>query len=326
MVNFHAVRLWALGSGGFGLHTPSLDGFKVSAFILDAPAAAAAIRSGAAPRVDTVDGLEEAADVALPAWALGPYRRTLLAWAHAMEGFGPDDFATLQRCARDEIQDAAMTLPLAQSIIRMSRYDSDVFCKVSRTIIDGAPSAPPTTQSDIYRDVCRIYERFFPIQKSKDVAFDLGRVCMGLKRYAEAVQLFLASARHTGDHHVTSYNTGVCLYHLGQFEQSHACLLHTLELNPSYSDAAVWEGKARARLQTEALIAAGRRPAAAAAAQVSHRAAPSSAHGHAHGGVECTANHGSVGLFSSAGDEYDSEEEEDGNDADDSSTPFVAPP
>ncbi|RYG41306.1 hypothetical protein EON68_03230, partial [archaeon] len=34
MVNFHAVRLFALAKGGFALHTPHLEGFKCSAFVL----------------------------------------------------------------------------------------------------------------------------------------------------------------------------------------------------------------------------------------------------------------------------------------------------
>jgi hypothetical protein len=197
MVNFHAVRLYALARGGFSLHTPYLDGFKCSLFVLPGPAPGAS--AAAAP---SAADLLASADVTLPASALTAFPELTYAWADLMDTFGPDNFSTLQRCVRDETPGAA-SVKTALATIRMSAWDADVFFKFKQELIDRTPHASDKAKADIYRDVQRVYERYYPLQPAKDIALELGRVCMGLQRYPEAIELFTASQRHCGEHHVS---------------------------------------------------------------------------------------------------------------------------
>ena len=80
MTNFHAVRLYALARGGFSLHTPYMDGFKCSAFVLDSTGSG----TPAAP-VMTLEDVVAAADVTLPSAALAEHRDLLYEWADCME-------------------------------------------------------------------------------------------------------------------------------------------------------------------------------------------------------------------------------------------------
>ena len=100
----------------------------------------------------------------------------------------------------------------------------------------------------------RVYERYYPLQGAKDVAFELGRVCMGLRRYAEAVQLFIASQRQCGEHHITCYNAGICLFHVGEMSAALACFDRSLTLRPDYADAQAWRLRAT-RSQAEGVAA-----------------------------------------------------------------------
>ena len=139
-------------------------------------------------------------------------------------------------------------------------------------VVDRAPAASERLQADIYRDVRRVYERYFPLQAAKDVAFELGRVCMGLRRYLEAVQLFAASQRQCGEHHITCYNMGICLFHMAEMRGALACFDRSLHLKPDYIDAASWRSRALERLGAAEAAAAA--VASAAAAEVAAETAP----------------------------------------------------
>jgi hypothetical protein len=248
-VNFNAVRLFTLAHGGFSLNTSYLAGFKVCAFVTDAPLVDTPIRG---------DALAAAAATILPPAALERYPRLCHAWADVMDTFGPDTFVALQRAAKDEVPDPS--LRTAQAVVRLSNWDPDVFFKFKNTFITRAPAAPPRVQADLYRDVRRVYERYYPLNAARDMAFELGRVCMAVRRYPEAVALFMASARQAGPHHVTAYNIGISLFHMRQFHASIAALDRALVLDPKYGDAAAW----RARAVEEATRAAGGAGGAAA--------------------------------------------------------------
>ena len=264
MVNLHAARLLALAWGGFSLHTQYLDGFKCAALLLRAPPAAA---GGPAPpppppSPPTPASLAAADAELLPRWATAALPGLCGAWAEAMEGFGPDAFAALQRRLTEEVK--RPTLKTALAALRLACWDPDVFVNVRQAVIDGAPGAGERQAADIYRDVRRVYERYYPLQPAKDVAFDCARVCMGLRRYPEAINLFLASTRQCGEHHVTAHNGGICLFHLGRFEAARDCFKRALTLAPKYADAASWLKRAEEQLAARAAAAAAAAVVAAA--------------------------------------------------------------
>jgi tetratricopeptide (TPR) repeat protein len=133
----------------------------------------------------------------------------------------------------------------------MSCWDADVAFKFRQTLIDKAPTCNEKQGRDLFQDVSSIYARYYPLQPSKDMAFELGRMCMGLRRHHEAAALFWASVRHAGEHHVTLYNIGICLFHLGDSYMRGALIAfnRSLSLNPAYEDALAWRTRAVAKLE-----------------------------------------------------------------------------
>jgi len=284
MVNFHALRVYALARGGFALQTPLVDGFKCSAFMFGlrhdgaaaaaggpsssaaaAAAAAAAAPAAAAAAVPLVPAAEVMAlvDVAVTDAALA-YPELLCAWADCMDTFGPDNFAALQRCVRDELPRPSLKTALAT--LRMSCWDADVFYKFKAVFIEGTPAAPAKLQADIARDAQAVGARYFPLQASKDVSFELGRVHMGLRAYRNAIALFHASMRQCGEHHVTWYNIGICHWYLDEWTESQITFNTALTLRPDYTDAASWRDRVDAKIQGLAFLRTAAAAADAAAA------------------------------------------------------------
>ena len=123
---------------------PYLEGFKCAAFNLGVSSASRSL---------SVDDVLSAANTTLPPAALGTHRDMLLAWADAMDTFGPDNFSALQRAVKEEVVPGPPSLKLATAIVRLAAWDADVFFKFKSVFIDRTPAASEKTQKDIARDV-----------------------------------------------------------------------------------------------------------------------------------------------------------------------------
>ena len=72
-------------------------------------------------------------------------------------------------------------------------------------LIDRAPYLSEKQQHDLRRDALQIYECYYPLQRTKDVAFEIGRLFMGLKHYKDAIAFFQDSQKFCGEHHISWY-------------------------------------------------------------------------------------------------------------------------
>lgn len=269
MLNLHALQLAChdlSGTEAIVLKTPYHDGYKCAALWLD----------GKVVSAGTPECLLALMAAKLAPSAVSSFPNTLFAWADTMDTFGPDQLATLQKTVFEELPQPPVgpgpSLKLALATIRTACWDPDVAFKFRQTLIERAPNCDDRLGLDLYSDVQQIYRRYYPLSPSRDMAFELGRVCMGLRRHREAAALFWASVRHTGEHHVTLYNIGICLFHLGDDYMRGAllCFNRSIALNPAYADAGTWKQRALAKLQAES-----------APTDADHTA---HGHSHAHGG------------------------------------------
>lgn len=211
MVNYDAVRHYFEARGGFSIHTPYQDGFKVAAFVLGAPKSLV--------------------------------REARLAFMQSLKSFGPDNFSTLQRGIKDMVSNPSLKLVL--SLLRLSGYDSDVFYKFKQFLIDkvGHPYASEKIQQDVRRDIAEIYDCYYPLSKSKDVAFEIGRLYMSMKDYKNAMKFFIDSLKDCGQHHVTHYNLGICHYYIGDFASALGSFNMSIEIKPDYHEAREWRNR-----------------------------------------------------------------------------------
>lgn len=159
--------------------------------------------------------------------------------------FDPDSFSQLQRCIRDETPSPSLKNILA--LIRLSRFESEVFYKFKQVLVDHIPYASDRLQSDFKSDILHIAANFYPLSASKvgsggrsaaqDVDFDLGRLSMGLRDYETSIQLFKKSIELCGEHYVTWHNLGICYYYMDDLVESMNSFNRCLEIQPEYQDA-----------------------------------------------------------------------------------------
>ena len=196
MVNLDFVRRFVEAQrgpatrGGAAIHTPYLDGFKVSAFACmewakgsrqikqskrkarasAPPASASSSSSAMAPFA--------AAAVSPTASPSASHFVRMLPGAglafQALMQFGPEHFSTLQRCVKDEV--ASPSLRHMLSVLRLSQADPDLFFKFRQQLIEqvsstgsggawGGEGPPPSDKllRDLTYDLARVGASYFPL-------------------------------------------------------------------------------------------------------------------------------------------------------------------
>lgn len=273
MVNFHAIRQLTKAFGGYAMHTPNAEGFKVASFVFGdasvppaeplppgtqpAPVHATfplpadtASASAAAPGESALGFVSDDADVdSVAHLSHRPFPQLRWAFTDNILGFTPEDFSTLQRCIHEEIASENLSLKHALAVLRLSNYDAHVFFKFRDTIVvkSAQPSAGDSVQHDVRNDVERIYASYYPLEEGKDVCFELGRLLMGLRDYATAIDFFSHSVEVCGQHHVTYHNMGLCYYYMDELERALACFKRSLHMKPDYGEARLWWEKTATR-------------------------------------------------------------------------------
>ena len=71
----------------------------------------------------------------------------------------------MQRCIRDETPSPSLKNILA--LIRLSRYESEVFYKFKQVPVDHIPYASDKMQSDFKNDIVHIANNFYPLSAAK---------------------------------------------------------------------------------------------------------------------------------------------------------------
>lgn len=211
MVNFDALARLFMGRGGTALHTSKRGTSLKSA-----------------------------------AYILGLRREELMATQHAFQEYaerlGPDDYYRLIRAQNPE----AATVEHVLSVLYLSRFDPDVFCQFSGSLVHNAPLASEALQEELLRAMALLRTRHYPI--GLDLPFELSRVYLALGRPREALRSCQESLRLYGEHAVTWLNAGLCHYAAEEAEEARRCIRRALALAPDHPIARAW----MARLQPEA--------------------------------------------------------------------------
>lgn len=204
-VNFHALSLFAESEKGFLLKTNYEEDMRVALMVCGMPH----------------DSLI----------------RTRWSYKNSIDTFTPECFFNLQKCVKEE--SSQLSLPTVLSLLRLSKFDSNVFYKYKQIVIDqgDVELTLSSFQKDIPKDLMQVRDEYFCVQKLKDICFELARMHMGLKMYTNAISLFIESNKYCSDHHVTWHNMGLCCFNLNDIENARKCLIKSIELDPRYVEA-----------------------------------------------------------------------------------------
>ena len=203
-VNGHALSWFAARHGGRALHPAgghsSLD---VSAFLF---------------------GLDNSAS-----------RRTDDAYVVNVEEQGPDDWFYLRDVALRSLESLSLADLLA--LLRCSAYDPAVFRLVLPRLIACAESAADDAGPGLYRMLELVFDNHFEEPGGYDLAFDIASLLYGMDSFEEALTYLDRSEAEFGEHPSTSYNRGMCYWHLHRLPEALRSVERTLELDPSFDRA-----------------------------------------------------------------------------------------
>jgi len=204
MVNYHAIGSYVRLRGGLALH-PS----------------------------------HTAAHLTVAAYLLGGahdgFRDTAAAYTRAIDDGGPDDVYTVKKAL--ELHFDSLPPDQLLAFIRLCGWDAKIFLDVLPTLTACVANAPATLRADLRDAVERVWDSYFPIGESRDLAYGLGRLLYELGDYTGALTYFQHSlGLYELDAH-RAYALASCHGVLGDRALASAWLDRALELDPAFAPA-----------------------------------------------------------------------------------------
>ncbi|MDA9773814.1 SAM-dependent methyltransferase [Saprospiraceae bacterium] len=158
------------------------------------------------------------------------YKHTNSAYQYFVDDFGPDDFNSFKQFAYGNISRLQLREILA--LIRLSAYDSIFFIKLLPGIKRAAKSISVDERPRLAQTMNRVWEMYFDIKESFDLAYEIGGLLYDLGYYENAIQFFKRSTKAFGQQADIMYNEVLCLYQLKQDRSFYNLLEQAKELFP----------------------------------------------------------------------------------------------
>jgi len=206
MVNFHACGHYVECNGGFQLFSELQDSsIKISAYVMPAagtPLAVPPYQPGTSP-------------IILPSPMRPAFSLLQRNFNSMINNFGPYDFFSLEVCLARELKNVSANLALR--LLRLSRYDPDVYYRFADAFLDEEVMEDCDLQGDVRRAIGRTWENFYLLEKDHDVAFQIARFYFVIEDYETALVYFDFSIKLMGDSYCTIFDKGLCYYYSYNF-------------------------------------------------------------------------------------------------------------
>ena len=156
-----------------------------------------------------------------------------------LKGLTPDGFSVLIRCVRD----GEAGLGVLCWLLRLAHHDCDVYYRVSHRLLALLHETVTNDKqrADLIRDCQQLMRNYYPLDvyqppsnaatsaagpatilsplftaQHRDVAFELGRLCLALSTHSAALLCFECSWRDCGPHALTAYYLSMCEWLMGR--------------------------------------------------------------------------------------------------------------
>lgn len=241
MVNFHAISLYIQSRGGFSLTCNQEESaLQVNCFLLNAD------EDQNLPQDHSLlsDFVKEDLDQ-LNNKRKSKYPVLSYTFEECINTFNPNDFFVLQKSLKEEAKPSL--LPII-SLLKLSNWDPDIFYKFRDEILTTVSSAGLRLRNDLTTAISKIWDNYYHLgnyDNSKDIVFELGRLCYGLTMFEEALFYYQKSSILYGEHHITFHNAGLCYFSLQNFDQAEQHFNKALEVNPTYTKSKMWVEKVK---------------------------------------------------------------------------------
>lgn len=159
-------------------------------------------------------------------------QRTIHTFADQADGFGPLDYLDFRSHIISYTNHRSLLLYL--QLLRMSRWDPELFYELSNDIGETALSASLPQQQELYHAMTLCWNHYFPIPDDRDVPFAVARVLACINQFEQAIHFYGESIRLYGARPLTHHNVGICHFNLNQFSEAERAFQQALALEPDY--------------------------------------------------------------------------------------------
>ena len=142
------------------------------------------------------------------------YRQTDIAYQRFVNDFGPDDFNSIKKIAYFNVGRLATKEFIA--LVRLSAYDSTFFIKLLPRLKQLIQRVSVSERNRIGQTMHQVWNMYFSIGESFDLAYELAGIFYDLGFYTEALDFFGYSINLFGIKSDIYYNKALCYYQLQQ--------------------------------------------------------------------------------------------------------------
>lgn len=140
------------------------------------------------------------------------YQYTNAAYQRFVNDFGPDDFNGIKKAAYFNV--SKLTLVELIALIRLSAYDATFFRKMFPRLKQVVHTISTNDRNRVAQTLHQIWDLYFDIGESFDMAYELGGFFYDIGFYEEALTYFQYSADVYGRKDDIYYNQVLCYYQL----------------------------------------------------------------------------------------------------------------
>ena len=159
------------------------------------------------------------------------YRETLQAYERFVGDYGPDDYFSLKKIIEPHF--SAMSFRDIQAVIRLSGYDARIFQQMLPRLRECIPSLNDAELRSLLLAIPRIWDTYYPLGETADLAASLGDLLLALHFYQMAILYFQKSILIYGRKGKIIYKIALCHFKLKEYASAASLLA---ELRAEYPD------------------------------------------------------------------------------------------
>jgi hypothetical protein len=159
------------------------------------------------------------------------YTKTSSAYQRVVREYGPDDFYTISRHARQHSAPLRMSEMLAY--IRMAEYDSHLLKAYLPRLRQVASRCSIDEREALLATLDQVWKGYFPVGEAYDLADQIARLCYDLDDYRRTLTYFSHSLTWYGPQTGIFYNMALCHLLQGAYEEVAPCLRQALDYDPT---------------------------------------------------------------------------------------------
>jgi len=163
------------------------------------------------------------------------YTETRGAYQRHVQEFGPDEFYSISKHARQNITEMSTRDVLAY--LRLSYYDAHLFTHYQPRLLALIPELGFRDREALIDAVDKVWDMYFPLGEKQDLACDIANLLCEMEQYARALIYFERSIQIYGEHTGALYSMAVCYRSLEQHQQAKTMLQNVVERDPDNHQA-----------------------------------------------------------------------------------------